>query len=136
MVGKIELNVTFSEGNSQRTELITFDVVDINYSYNAIFGRNTIIKFAVVIHQAYLCMKMPTVGGIIMILGNQEEAQRCEDNATCATKNFHAIKAANAEEEEEEPKFSKLDQAYKPEGVMPGEHMKNCCLAKTTLIVQ
>ena len=31
---------------------------------------------------------------------------------------------ANAEEEEDEPKFSKLDQAYKPEGVMPGEHTK------------
>ena len=73
--------MTFDEGNTQSTELITFDVVDITYPYNAIFGRNTIIKFAVVIHQAYLCMKMPTAGGVITILGNQEEARRCEDNA-------------------------------------------------------
>ena len=40
-LGKIELNVTFGEGATQRTEAITFDVVDINYPYNAIFGRNS-----------------------------------------------------------------------------------------------
>jgi hypothetical protein len=28
-----------------RTEVITFDVVDFVYPYNAIFGRNTINKF-------------------------------------------------------------------------------------------
>ena len=63
VLGKIELNLTFSEGNTQRTEAITFDVVDINYSYNAIFDHNTIIKFTAVIHEAYLCMKLPTAGG-------------------------------------------------------------------------
>jgi hypothetical protein len=78
-LGKIELNVTFGEGDTQRTELITFDVVDIAYPYNAIFGRNSIIKFAAVINQAYLCMKIPTVGGFITILANQEEAKRCEE---------------------------------------------------------
>ena len=46
-------------------------------------------------------MKMPTAGGVITILGNQEEARRCEDNAACAMKNMHAIEAANNEEEEE-----------------------------------
>ena len=49
-LGKIELNVTFGEGNTQRTGLITFDVVDIAYPYNAIFGHNTIIKFGAAIH--------------------------------------------------------------------------------------
>jgi len=49
-LGKIELNVTFDEGSTQRTKAITFDVVDINYPYNAIFGCNTLVKFAAVIH--------------------------------------------------------------------------------------
>ena len=49
-IDKIELNVTFGEGNTQRTEAITFNVVDICYPYNAIFGRNTIIKFGAIIH--------------------------------------------------------------------------------------
>ena len=92
-LGKIELNVTFGEGNTQLTELITFDVVDIAYPYNVIFGHNSIIKFAAVINQAYLCMKMPAAGGVITILGNQEEVRRCEDNAACAMKNIHAIEA-------------------------------------------
>ena len=40
-LGKIELNVTFGEAVTQRTKAITFDVVDINYPYNAIFDRNS-----------------------------------------------------------------------------------------------
>ena len=128
--------MTFGEGNTQRTELITFDVVDITYPYNAIFGRNTIIKFVAVINQAYLCMKRPTTGGVLTILGNQEEARRCEDNASCATKNVHAIEAADTEEEEEEPKPSKFDHAHKAEGVIPGEHTKKVPLYETFPIAQ
>src|SRR6185437_6071350 len=71
-LGKIELNVTFGYGAAQRTEAITFDVVDINYPYNAIFGHNTLVKFTTVIHQSYLCMKLPTAGGIVIVFGNQE----------------------------------------------------------------
>jgi hypothetical protein len=97
-------------------------------TYNAIFGRNSIIKFAAVINQAYLCMKMPTAEGVITILGNQEEARRCEDNAACAMKNVHATKAANIEEEEE-AKPPKFEQSHK-EGVMLGEHTKKVPLCE------
>ena len=90
-LGKIELNVTFGKGAAQRTEAITFDVVDINYPYNAIFGCNTLVKFAAVIHQSYLCMKLPSAGGIITVFSNQEEARRCEDNASIGNKNVHSI---------------------------------------------
>jgi hypothetical protein len=127
-LGKIELNVTFGEGNTQRTEVITFDVVDITYPYNAIFGRNSIIKFAAVINQAYLCMKIPTAGGVITILGNQE-ARRCEDNAACTMKNVHAIEAINNEFEEEETKPLSSEWTEK-KGVMPAEHTKNVLLCE------
>ena len=100
-LGKIELNVTFGDGAAQGTEAITFDVVDINYPYNAIFGRNTLLKFAAVIHQSYLCMKLPTAGRIITVFGNQEEARRCEDNASTSDKNVHAIEAPNEDNEAE-----------------------------------
>ena len=126
-LGKIELNVTFGEGNTQRTELITFDVVDISYPYNAIFGRNSIIKFAAVINQAYLCMKIPTAGEVITILGNQEEARRCKDNAACAMKNVHAIEASNNIIEEEEAKPLNSERTEK-EGVMLAEHTKKVLL--------
>ena len=106
-LGKIELNVTFGEGATQRIKAITFDVVDINYPYNTIFGRNTLVKFTAVIHQLYLCMKLPSARGVITVFGNQEEARRCEDNASTANKNVHIIEtqnedngAANSEEPE------------------------------------
>ena len=121
--------MTFGEGNTQRTELITFDVVDIAYTYNAIFGRYSIIIFAAVINQAYLCMKIPTARGVITILGNQEEARRCEDNAACAMKNVHAIEAANNEEEQEEAKPPCFEQPHK-DGVFPVEHTKKAPLCE------
>jgi len=37
-IGKITLPVTFKDQNNSRTEHITFDVVDMLYNYNAIFG--------------------------------------------------------------------------------------------------
>ncbi|RLM73411.1 retrotransposon protein [Panicum miliaceum] len=54
-VEKADINVTFGERATMRTEVTTFDIVDIQYVYNAIFGRNifgrnTIIKFVAVIH--------------------------------------------------------------------------------------
>ena len=128
-LGKIDLNVTFGEGNTQRTELITFNVVDIAYPYNAIFGRNSIIKFAAVINQAYLCMKIPTAGGVITILGNQEEAKRCEDNAGSTMKNVHAIEASNNDVEEEEAKTLCSERTEKV-GVTPAEHTKKVLLCE------
>jgi hypothetical protein len=128
-LSKIDLNVTFGEGNTQRTEVIAFDVVDIAYPYNAIFGRNSIIKFVVVINQAYLCMKIPTAGGVITILGNQEEARRCEDNAACTMKNVHTIETSNNDIEEEEAKpFSSW--RTKKEGVTPAGHTKKVLLCE------
>ena len=98
-------------------------MVDITYPYNAIFGRNSIIKFAVVINQAYLCMKIPTAGGVITILGNQEETRRCKDNVVCAMRNVHAIEASNNDIEEEEAKPLSSERTEK-EGVTPAEHTK------------
>jgi hypothetical protein len=74
------------------TELITLGIVHMTYPFNAIFGRNIINKFAIVIHQSYLCMKIPTTGGILSVLCSQDEAQRCEDNTLQGTKNAHTIK--------------------------------------------
>jgi hypothetical protein len=65
-----------------RTEVITFDVVDFVYPYKAIFGRNTVNKFAAVIHQGYLLMKIPTAAGVISVYGSQEKARRAERNTS------------------------------------------------------
>jgi hypothetical protein len=50
------------------------------YPYNAIFGRNTINKFAAVIHQGYLLMKIPMAAGVISVYGSRRRHER--PNAT------------------------------------------------------
>lgn len=72
-------------------ELITFDIVDIEYLYNAIFGRLTLNKFSEALHQDYLCLKVPRTGGVIAIYGNQEEARKAERNFTCGDHQVHII---------------------------------------------
>ena len=124
-LGKIELNVTFGEGAAQRTRAITFDVVDINYPYKAIFGRNTLVKFTAVIHQSYLCMKLPTAGGIVTVFGNQEEVRRCEDNASTANKNVHII-----ETPDEDNEAASSEEPEKSGGVSPAEHAKKVPLCE------
>jgi len=121
--------VTFGEESMQRMEAITFDVVNIWYPYNAIFGCNTIIKFAAMIHQSYLCMKLPTAGGIVIVFGNQEEARRCEGNTSYAMKNVRAIEAAESKEDTKS-KPSQSDQAHRPEGVTPAEHTEKVSLSQ------
>jgi hypothetical protein len=90
-LGKIDVNVTFGLDATMRTEVITFDVVDFIYPYNAIFSRNTINKFAVVIHQGYLLMKIPTAAGVISVYGSQEEARCAEWNTSVHNSQVHVI---------------------------------------------
>jgi hypothetical protein len=90
-LGKIDVNVTFGQDATMRTEVITFDVVDFVYPYNAIFGRNTINKFAAVIHQGYLLMKIPTATGVISVYGSQEEALCAERNTSVRNRQVHVI---------------------------------------------
>ena len=100
-------------------------MVDINYPYNAIFGHNTLVKFTAVIHQSYLCMKLPTAGGIVTVFGNQEEARRCEDNASTANKNVHVIETSNEDNE-----ASSSEEPEKSGGVSPAEHTKKVPLCE------
>jgi len=132
-LGKIELNVTFGEGVTQRTEAITFDVVDINYPYNAIFGRNTLVKFAAIIHQPYLCMKIPSAGGVVTVYGNQEEARRCEDNAYNTNKTVHAIEASEEDTETLLPKTH--EETIKTKGCHQQNTQRRYRYAKMCLIV-
>jgi hypothetical protein len=90
-LGKIDVNVTFGQDATMRTEVLTFDVVDFAYPYNAIFGRNTINKFTAVIHQGYLLMKIPTTAGVISVYGRQEEARRAGRNTSVHNRQVHVI---------------------------------------------
>jgi hypothetical protein len=84
-LGKIDVNVTFGHNATMRTEVINFDVIDFVYPYNAIFGRNTINKFAAVIHQGYLLMKIPTAAGIIQCMAARKRIDELSGTLRCTT---------------------------------------------------
>jgi deoxyxylulose-5-phosphate synthase len=56
-LGKITMSVTFGYVHNTRTEQVVFDIVDMEYPYNAIIGRGTLNAFEAILHPAYLCMK-------------------------------------------------------------------------------
>jgi hypothetical protein len=94
-LGKITMSVTFRFVNNTRTEQIVFDIVDMEYPYNAIIGRGTLNAFEAILHPAYLCMKIPSDQGPIAIHGSQEAARKAEGNWT-DSKAIHNIDGAEA----------------------------------------
>jgi hypothetical protein len=58
-VGIITLPVSFETPQNLRTEYITFDVVDMHYPYNTIFGKGLLNTFEATLHSGYLCLKIP-----------------------------------------------------------------------------
>jgi hypothetical protein len=67
---KISLPVSFRDQQNARTEYVTFDVVDLYYPYNTIFGRGFMNKFNTAIHMGYLYMKLLALHGVITIHGS------------------------------------------------------------------
>jgi hypothetical protein len=94
-LGKITMPVTFGYVNNTRTERVVFDIVDMEYPYNAIIGRGTLNAFEAVLHPAYLCMKIPSEQGPIVVHGSQEAARRAEGSWT-DSKAIHNIDEVEA----------------------------------------
>jgi hypothetical protein len=94
-LGNITMPVTFGFVNNTRTEQVVFDIVDMEYPYNAIIGRGTLNAFEAILHPAYLCMKIPSDQGPIAIHGSQEAARKAEGNWT-DSKAIHNIDEAEA----------------------------------------
>jgi hypothetical protein len=90
--------ITFSYVHNTRTWQIVFDIVDMEYPYNAIIGQGTLIAFEAILHPAYLCMKMPSDQGPIAVHGSQEAARRAEGNWT-DSKAIHNIDEAKAHQQ-------------------------------------
>jgi hypothetical protein len=77
-LGKLAMLITFGYVNNTRTNEVMFEIVDIDFPYNAIIGRGTLNIFEAVLHSAYLCMNIPSNQGVISVYGSQEVAKRTE----------------------------------------------------------
>jgi hypothetical protein len=94
-LGKITIPVTFGYVHNTRTEQVVFDIIDMEYPYNAIIGRGTLNAFEAILHPTYLCMKIPSEQGPIVVHGSQEAARRAEGSWT-DSKAIHNIDEAEA----------------------------------------
>jgi hypothetical protein len=94
-LGKITMLVTFCYVYNTRTEQVVFDIVDMEYPYNAIIGRGTLNAFEAILHPVYLCMKIPSEQGPIAFHGSQEATRRAEGSWT-DSKAIHNIDGAEA----------------------------------------
>jgi hypothetical protein len=72
-------------------QYITFNVVDMLYPYNAIFGQGLLNTFEVALHLGYHCLKIPATFGIISVFGSQKEAGNIEHGFTPGHKNVHFL---------------------------------------------
>jgi hypothetical protein len=95
---KITIPITFGYIHNTRTEQVVFDIVDMEYPYNAIIGRGMLNTFEAILHPTYLCMKIPSHQGPIVVHGNQEAARRAEGNWT-DSKAIHNIDEAEAHQQ-------------------------------------
>jgi hypothetical protein len=93
--GKITMSVTFGYVHNTRTEQVVFDIVDMEYTYNAIIGRGTLNAFEAILYPAYLCMKIPSEQGPIDVHESQEAARRAEGSWT-DSKAIHNIDGVEA----------------------------------------
>jgi hypothetical protein len=70
----ITLPVSFGTPKKLHTEYIAFDVVDMLYPYNPIFGRGLLNTFKAVLHSTYFCLNVPATFTVITIFDSQKEA--------------------------------------------------------------
>ena len=79
-LSKITMLVTFGFVHNTITEQVVFDIVDMEYPYNAIIGHGTLNAIEAILHPAYLCMKIPSGQGPIAVHGSQEAARKAKGN--------------------------------------------------------
>jgi hypothetical protein len=90
-VRAITLLVSFGTPKNPRIKFITFDVIDMTYLYNAIFGRGLLNTFGATLHLAYLCLKIPATFRVISMFGSQQEPRNIEKGFAPGHKNVHFL---------------------------------------------
>lgn len=70
VLGIMNLTIFLRDKKFKRDIYVEFAVVNIPLSYNAILGRTILNNHGVIIHMKYLCLKLPAIGGIVVVRGN------------------------------------------------------------------
>jgi hypothetical protein len=78
-IGRTDLEVSCGTGDNKLKEIMMFKVASFDIYYNCILGRPFLLKFKVVIHTAYITMKIPCPKGVMTIMANQQDTLACEN---------------------------------------------------------
>ena len=97
-LGKVALPVSFGTTENARTESITFDVVDLHYPYNTIFGRGFLNRFNAAAHMGYLCMKILALHGVITVHGSQKETRNIKMAIYKSSRNINSVDSMQDED--------------------------------------
>jgi hypothetical protein len=88
----VTLLVSFGTPQNPRTEYITFDVVNRDYPYNAMFSRGLLNSFEAALQLGYLYLKILATFGVISIFSSQKDAKNIEQGFTSGHKNAHFLR--------------------------------------------
>jgi hypothetical protein len=77
-LGRIELDVCFSDRGNYQREKLECEVMDCPSQYNAIMGQPAFAWCMIVPHYAYLVLKIPGPKGVIMITGSFAVFDTCD----------------------------------------------------------
>jgi len=97
-IDKIYLETTFGNAENFRSEIIPFQVVDLESPYHAILGRPAYARFMARPCYVYLKLKMPGPYGPITVEGSRSRATECDQqhvkiaDSTCAKEDLTAYK--------------------------------------------
>jgi hypothetical protein len=69
------MTINFGYINNTRIEEVMFEIVDMEFPYNAIIRTGALNAFEAVSHSAYLCTKIPSNQSIISVYRSQEAAE-------------------------------------------------------------
>jgi hypothetical protein len=116
-MGVITLPISFGTLQNPRTEYITFDVVDMLYPYNAIFGRFLLNTFDVALHSGYLCLKIPDTFGIISIFESQKKRETLS-KVSQLVKNVYISQELKQHQQSTYSKMEAQQSAKKPSKLM------------------
>jgi hypothetical protein len=74
--GVITLPVSFGTPQNPCTDCVPFNVIDILYPYNAIFGRGLLNTFKAALHSGNLCLKIPATFTVISVFLQSNGCQK------------------------------------------------------------
>jgi hypothetical protein len=92
LVRVITLSISFDTLENPRTKYITFDIVDMNYPYNVIFGRGLLNTFEVTLPSEYLCLKISSTFGVMSVFDSQKDAKNIEQGFAPGHKNVDFLR--------------------------------------------